>query len=107
VSAPQLPCEISPDGGEIWDWASRFSEHIHRQARIRELAADIARSGCGDCKNWMKSRECPKEHNVNGYSRGPSRNAPICSLFVEEPRTAELRQKRRDELARLLGGTPQ
>ena len=29
-------------------------------------------SWCGDCSHWMKSSECPREHNVKGMSRGPS-----------------------------------
>lgn len=86
---------------EVWDWAARFSERTHRQARMRELADDIARVRCGDCGKWMKSRECPKERRVNGTKRGPSANDPICGLFEEAPLSSELRQKRRDELAEL------
>ncbi len=37
---------------------------------------------CGDCDNWMKSRQCPREHNVKGMSRGPSCNDYTCDKFV-------------------------
>jgi hypothetical protein len=36
---------------------------------------------CGDCDKWMKSRECPRERNVNGMSRGPSCNDYQCDAF--------------------------
>ena len=36
---------------------------------------------CGHCSHWMKSSECPKEINVNGYNRGPSCNTIACDNF--------------------------
>lgn len=36
---------------------------------------------CGDCHKWMKSRECPRERNVNGMSRGPSGGDMPCDKF--------------------------
>ena len=36
---------------------------------------------CGDCNKWMKSSECPREHNVRGISRGPSWGEPTCDQF--------------------------
>lgn len=73
-AAPELPAQISGDGREIWEWAGKLSDHVQRQDRIRKLTIQIAKVGttCGDCDKWMKSKECPREHNVKGYSRGPS-----------------------------------
>lgn len=84
--SPPLPATMSSDGREIWDWAGRFSEHVHRVNRIAELTRDIARVGtrCGDCDKWMKSRECPREHNANGKTRGPSMDGLTCVKFVED-----------------------
>jgi hypothetical protein len=52
---------------------------------MRKLSARIRVIGtvCGDCSHWMKSRDCPREHNVNGYSRGPSMGERKCPKFVE------------------------
>ena len=36
---------------------------------------------CGECHWWMKSRDCPREHNVNGISRGPSCDDATCDKF--------------------------
>ena len=42
---------------------------------------------CGDCSHWMKSSECPREHNVKGMSRGPSCDGMACDKF--SPKNAE------------------
>lgn len=98
--APKLPARVSPDGREVWDWAAKFSAHVHRLDEIRRFKADIAVIGrrCGDCDNWMKSRQCPREHNVNGRSRGPSAGDFICQKFTESRRAT----KRREELTAML-----
>ncbi len=72
-------------GQEVWGWADSFSARVHRLDRIRRLTAEIASIGrsCGDCGKWMKSRQCPREANVNGQSRGPSSEALICGQFLE------------------------
>lgn len=100
IAAPALPQDISPDGREIWGWAARLSDHVNRLDKMRQLAADIAKVRCGDCRLWMM-KACPREHNVNGYNRGPSMEGIICGKFVEDPSSAALRQRRRDELAEL------
>jgi hypothetical protein len=64
----------------IFDWAERFSAETQRIDRLRE-EQEAARPSCGKCTRWMKSRECPLEQNVNGYSRGPSSNAVPCELY--------------------------
>lgn len=45
----------------------------------RALASALPR--CGECHWWMKSRDCPREHNVKGMSRGPSCNDATCDKF--------------------------
>ena len=99
---PQLPREVSPDGREIWDWAAKLSDAVHRADRARNLRADIAgiQRKCGSCTMWM-TRTCPKERNVNGRSQGPSMNAPICGRFTMKASSAELLEKWRTELAAL------
>lgn len=51
------------------------------------------RTACGDCYFWMKSRSCPKEKNINGYSRGPSMNGLICEKFERRPVIAALNKE--------------
>lgn len=79
------------------DGANRLSrlEAIHR---MKVEADHTDRRECGNCEHWLKSRECPREHNVNGMSRGPSMSAPACSKFVLKPWVAELKQKRLAEI---------
>lgn len=43
------------------------------------LASALPR--CGECYWWMKSSDCPREHNVKGMSRGPSCKDPTCDKF--------------------------
>lgn len=40
---------------------------------------------CGECDKWMKSRECPRERNVNGWYRGPSCDDAPCNQFTPKP----------------------
>lgn len=99
---PQLPTQVSPDGREIWDWAAKLSEHTQRQGKIRQLKAEIAKPlRCGDCYWWMKSRDCPREVNVNGRNRGPSMNDWPCSKMQETKESAGLRERRKTELEKL------
>lgn len=98
---PELPQTVSPDGRELWDWAAKASKFIHDEARRKELLAQIRKVTCGDCQHWMKSRECPRERNVGGFSRGPSMNGPICEKFSETPQSVELRAKWKLELSEL------
>jgi hypothetical protein len=101
VEALRLPAQVSSDGREVWDWAARFSQAVHRQARIAELGAQIRKVTCGDCSRWMKSRECPRERNVNGWNRGPSCEDVPCGIFSEDGRSTRLRDEWRAELAAL------
>ena len=63
---------------------------IQEDLRLRELERlrENSRRKCGGCFYWMKSRQCPKERNVNGWNRGPSMNGAICSKF--EPTVTHL-----------------
>lgn len=103
--APKLPAQVSLDGHELWDWAARFSEHVHRQEKIRQLKSRLAVIGtrCGDCDLWMKSSQCPREHNVNGRSQGPSMNDCICGQFRKDADA----EKRRSDLANNLDALTQ
>lgn len=68
-------------------------ERMSLLAQLRDLvalAAAATRPKCGDCQHWMKSRICPKEHNVNGHSRGPSCGDTPCEKYSLEPRSAEI-----------------
>ena len=103
--APQLPQHISNDGREVWDWASRLSDQVHRQDEIRRTRSDLSRIGtrCGDCSHWMKSRQCPREQNIGGRRTGPSCEGLVCSDFALDHFAA----KRRDELTEKLAALSQ
>ena len=99
---PQLPREVSSDGREIWDWAAKLSDAVHRADRARNLRADIAgiQGRCGSCAKWM-TKACHLERNVNGYSRGPSANDPKCGGFAMKAGSADLLEKWSAELVAL------
>jgi hypothetical protein len=61
--------------------ANAASDYVHRMDELARLRA-AARPTCGGCQHWMKSRECPREHNVNGMSRGPSMSGTPCDKFM-------------------------
>lgn len=104
---PQLPAEISNDGREIWDWAVKLSEHIHRRAKMSVLRTQISRIGtqCGYCAKWM-CNTCPRETHVHGRRRGPSMNAYKCNQFIESQRSAEWRDELQKRLTALNRGLP-
>jgi hypothetical protein len=54
----------------------------------------IGRPECGNCFFWMKSRECPRERNVAGASRGPSSLDRACDKFRIEKRIVDLKAER-------------
>lgn len=99
---PKLPQQISNDGREVWDWAAKVSDTIHRRARISELRQNIAELGsrCGSCRLWMTD-ECPREQLLpTGRKSGPSMMDAKCQRFAitsngvsrVETLTAELKQ---------------
>lgn len=81
---PSLPREISSDGREIWDWASKLSAEVQRRDDIRKLSIQIrnAETQCGSCETWM-TRSCPREvhSNKTGRSTGPSSQSIKCDKF--------------------------
>lgn len=103
MNAPELPKHVSSDGREIWDWAAKLSEHTQRLHQMRLLRQDIAEigQGCGCCDKWMKSRECPRERNVNGRNHGPSMKGRVCSQYVEKPSSTARREELKAKLAQL------
>lgn len=67
--------------------------------RVAQARACIARR-CGSCEHWMKSRSCPAERNVNGYSRGPSaqsRAAMSCGSYQLSRRSKSSAEKVRQD----------
>lgn len=84
-NVPPLPTEISSDGKEIWDWASRLSDQVAKAHKTRTLIAQIVelKTTCGSCNLWM-TRSCPREvhDNRKGRSSGPSCRAIKCEKFV-------------------------
>lgn len=101
-----LPDNVSSDGREIWDWASRLAAATQRAQKIRELRSDIFRRPreCGSCQKWM-TRACPKEINVNGRNQGPSMKAKVCGQHVLKADDAVRLDELRAELAAMESPT--
>jgi hypothetical protein len=66
----------------IFDAANEASRVLH-EADQRRRDVEAARPRCGKCRHWMKSSACPMERNVNGYTRGPSRNGTVCGKYLQ------------------------
>jgi len=71
---------------------NRFSLVAQLRDKVSD-AFDAQRDRCGDCGFWMKSRSCPREHNVNGMSRGPDAGAIVCPKFQIEQRAINRRAR--------------
>ncbi len=86
----------------MWDMFSKLSNAIHLENKIKELQ-QMLKSGdeCGDCDHWMKSSRCPKEHNVGGYSKGPSMSGMICGKFELKEWVKEFRADKQKEIEAL------
>jgi hypothetical protein len=82
---------------KIIDVFSRASAALQLRDKIDE-ARDTGRKQCGNCERWMKSSQCPRERNVNGYSRGPSMSEPACSKFEITDSAVALRKQRDGEV---------
>lgn len=54
---------------------------VHRDEANRLHRVSLPK--CGNCNKWMKSSQCPREHNVNGMTRGPSSEEIACKQYVE------------------------
>ncbi len=69
-------------------------------AHLRDLvhiAIQASYRKCGRCEHWMKSKTCPQEKNVNGFSQGPSRNGSPCPKFEWNPRAVKFTRQRQGE----------
>lgn len=67
---------------------------------LRDLvfyANDAARKRCGSCYFWMMSKQCPKEKNVGGMSRGPSCEGIPCDKFQITDASVSTAAKKRAE----------
>lgn len=87
----------------VFDKALAFSDALHRACRIQEIRAELRslrERVCGNCRFWMCSNDCPREHNVKGISRGPSMRERACEKFADgfEPWKAEREAALREEL---------
>lgn len=72
-------------------------ERLSLLAQLRDkvtIALAVDRRECGNCYFWMKSRDCPREHNVNGQTRGPSCSDVACGKFKIQDRVLELKKQR-------------
>ncbi len=97
---PQIPKQVSSNGEELWDWAGKFSQHVHLFDRKRVLQHDLRqlKNECGSCRYWMTS-DCPLEKSsMTGYKQGPSMGAPICHKFVMGRSSIALQEKWEAEL---------
>lgn len=77
-------------------------ERISAMAQLRDkviYARQAERNHCGSCQHWMKSRDCPRERNVNGMSRGPSSGDYPCGKFAITDSALDLRKERWAEAA--------
>lgn len=100
---PNLPQNISNDGREIFDWATKLSNQVAKVSRINELKNALCKSKlCGSCKHWMCSSDCPNEKlQRNGHYVGPSMNSNSCDKYVEKEWDKNNRIKLESELAEL------
>lgn len=89
---------------DIWDDVGRTVSAFSRASRLVDLNSKFAaaqlldKRECGNCYFWMKSRECPREKNVKGYSRGPSCSGFACDKFQVTNSAVALKEKRLAEI---------
>jgi len=72
--------DLRDDFSRICNALGKISLLAQLRDKVR-YALEAHNKRCGQCDHWMKSRECPREHNVKGFSRGPSSGDPICGKF--------------------------
>ena len=104
------PANKYPDGDlrNVFDAFMALSAELHAEDRRRKELAHLRENAmrkCGSCDKWMKSRECPREHNVNGRNRGPSWNGSPCGQFVSSSSHLEWVEKYETMLAARLAKT--
>lgn len=69
---------------KIMQWAREREIDRFSNMSGAQLSVYIKGKRCGNCDKWNKSSLCPKEHNVKGYSRGPSSSAFPCNEFTPD-----------------------
>lgn len=85
----------------LFDSLIDFDEAQQKQRARLEHIAELRRRlqpRCGNCDKWMKSSECPREKNVNGYSRGPSMSEWPCPQYVAAREIAETKAELEEAL---------
>lgn len=104
MSTPTLPTEISGDGREVFEWASKFSDHVHLLDEIRRTRTQISNceTQCGSCSKWM-TPSCPREVHSNKTGRwaGPSSLTIKCDQFAMSAGTAKMNESAKAKLAEL------
>lgn len=94
--------EISPDGREIWEWASQLIRRISLTQKRRDLHDQIAnvQNRCGSCAKWMIP-QCPREKHDNRKGRrvGPHTNSFSCQQFEMDWKTEDLIKQWTNEIA--------
>lgn len=88
---------MSDDSRQQFDRAVNALDRMSLLGQLRDKvveAMQVGRRECGSCYFWMKSRECPREHNVNGYTRGPSCAHPACAKFRITQQAIDLQAQR-------------
>ncbi len=69
-----------------FDYLSLLADFKTRVGNVQKLTVPR----CGSCKDWMKSKICPRERNVNGWNKGPHMNDTPCDQFQWKPSSLEL-----------------
>lgn len=74
---------------------------------LKQAELDLQNSNgktCGRCHWWMKSSDCPQEHNVKGMSRGPSSGdyiARSCSKFQRSSSAEKLTRELEERVVKI------
>lgn len=71
---------------------------------LRRDANELLSKICGNCVNWMKLKQCPREKpaDLSGFQKGPSCNELACGKFDIQPQLISLYQQRLDEANKIL-----
>lgn len=75
--------------GDLWadvmSIAGAFSSAVQKCEKARDIAKALSQCSprCGNCCNWMKRPQCPREHGLGSQKGGPSMNGLSCSHYIE------------------------
>jgi hypothetical protein len=76
---------------DIMDAMNKASARLQDVAEYKVRCVNLRneQGKCGTCFWWMKSSFCPREKNVNGRNKGPSRGDLVmgCPQFYLDPRS--------------------